>query len=476
MVGTNTTNDPKRGSNASNAAEADLSAEVCFPAGVTIEPIEVPFEALIALKNGTLWARQGTHSAYEFKLTLDDVQPGQTKEKLIALAAEMNEQFPSKPNYPSCGFRVDLTDHYGIRHSELRTHLKDEGLNDGDLSIEQLRRLYGRFRAPPQGDLPNFQEADSVEFTCSSLLLDSTNRHRYEKFNHNGEERVSHEAFLSNLGLVEVPNDVVRVIAAMFRLARGFPVNETEMGTALDPGDMFEGKRVRTKQGTYEGSVGSYREGIRRGDEFDIALGHIGSVGGRPAVSSRGLRPIEVSAGTDRSERASLSVPGVATDTGHSFKQVHAPDGTAAIELKISGANGELVTCLLSKGAIGKRYDDLADYGRNELKGAVLLSIREVRAVVERLYDAIRGLRYDGYGLQTRDKDLLLAWSILSYGVRRDEVIIGGGLSTTQFRTGGDECVVDGWSVCSDSHVHWVLDLDWDYPAAFRVPSGEDKE
>jgi hypothetical protein len=38
------------------------------------------------------------------------------------------------------------------------------------------------------------------------------------------------------------------------------------------------------------------------------------------------------------------------------FKQITAPDDTAAIEVKITRPNEEEVTCLLSEGARGKRY------------------------------------------------------------------------------------------------------------------------
>ena len=217
--------------------EAPLTALPAAPA-LTNE-----FTQLVALTNGTLEARVGTHSAYEFRLTLKDVQPGQTQAKLEALVADMNSRFEKMPNYPSCGFKVYLSQN---------------------------------------GDLPNYEKAGSVVFTCSSLIQGSTSRHREKTITLDGQERISQEALLSAHGLVQVPNDVVRAVAGMYRLAHGFPDSAAKIGKEHDQGDVFEGKVARTKRGI-SGSAASDQSGVYGGywDVDDRAYGDVGVVGGR---------------------------------------------------------------------------------------------------------------------------------------------------------------------------------------------------
>jgi hypothetical protein len=118
---------------------------------------------------------------------------------------------------------------------------------------------------------------------------------------------------------------------------------------------------------------------------------------------------------------------GIKTAT-HGFKQVTAPDGTAAIEVKITRPTGEDVTCLLSEGARGKWYGDLADYGKDKLQGATLLTHADFQAVVESLYKAINDQKVANDALQTDDAALKQAYQIVTEGVRRD-----GGFSWAEF-------------------------------------------
>jgi hypothetical protein len=104
----------------------------------------------------------------------------------------------------------------------------------------------------------------------------------------------------------------------------------------------------------------------------------------------------------------------------HGFKQVTAPDGIAAIEVKITRPTGEEVTCLLSEGAKGILYSKLADYGKNQLTGASLLTQDDFEAVVTSLFNAIKGLKVVNKVLQTRDEALKQAYTIVTEGVRRD--------------------------------------------------------
>ena len=201
------------------------------------------YQVFADLANGTLEVRQGTHSAYECRLTLKAVEPGKTQEKLEALVQEMNAMFLSLANYPMRGWKVYLSGNQ---------------------------------------DLPNYAEAGDIVITMTSLITDSTNRHRSQTVSINGEERISQEALLTKLGLDQVNNDFARAMAGMFRLKRGFPASREEIGTELDLGDLFEGRWVRTKMGSDSGSVKSYRDWL--GGSLTNAHGQprasIGVVGG----------------------------------------------------------------------------------------------------------------------------------------------------------------------------------------------------
>jgi hypothetical protein len=201
------------------------------------------FEQLVELANGTLEARPGRHSKFEFRLTLKDVQPGQTQEKLEALVAEMNALFPAMKNYPSCGFQVYLS---------------------------------------KNGDLPNYKEAGNVVFTCSSLIDDSTNRYWDQTIAFNGEKIISQQALLARHGLVEQPIDVIRAMAGMLRSKEGFPEKQGEIGTKSDRGDMFDGMIARSKKGSSSGSAASCQLGVNDSywGDVDVARDDVGVVGG----------------------------------------------------------------------------------------------------------------------------------------------------------------------------------------------------
>ena len=156
----------------------------------------------------------------------------------------MNARFEKMPNYPSCGFKVYL--------SENR-------------------------------DLPNYEKVGNVVFTCSSLIQGSTSRHREKTITLDGEERISQEALLSAHGLVQVPNDVVRAVAGMYRLAHGFPDSPAVIGKEHDKGDVFKGKVARTKRGSSFGAAASFPYGVddsywSRDDRADVRVGVVGGL------------------------------------------------------------------------------------------------------------------------------------------------------------------------------------------------------
>jgi len=157
---------------------------------------------------------------------------------------------------------------------------------------------------------------------------------------------------------------------------------------------------------------------------------------------------------------------GIKTAT-HGFKQGTAPDDTAAIEVKIRRPTGEEVTCLFSEEARGKLYEQLATYGKNDLKGATLLTHDDFKAVVDSLYNAIRGYKVVKYALQTEDQALQQAYKIVTDGVRRD-----GGFSWAAFALDDGGAVVDR----SVSVGGFLIDSYYrNHCAAFVCPPAESK-
>jgi hypothetical protein len=118
-------------------------------------------------------------------------------------------------------------------------------------------------------------------------------------------------------------------------------------------------------------------------------------------------------AGSEQIGKSSSEIEQGIKTASHGFKQV-----TAAIEVKITRPTGEEVTILLSEGARGKLYRELADYGKNELKGATLLTREDFEAVVYSLFEAIKGLKVVKGALQTKDAALKQAYNIVKDGVR----------------------------------------------------------
>ena len=124
-------------------------------------------------------------------------------------------------------------------------------------------------------------------------------------------------------------------------------------------------------------------------------------------------------AGSEQLGRASSEIVQGIETASHGFKQVTAPDGTAGIEVTITRPNGEEVKILLSEGAIGKLHRELADYGNKELNGATPLPREDFEAVVDRLFQAIQGLKVVDGVLGTNDAVLQRAYEIVTAGVRR---------------------------------------------------------
>jgi hypothetical protein len=212
------------------------------------------FRTLLTLNNGIFAARQGLNSTYEFQLTLTDVEPGATQKKLELLVTEMNAQFPNMKNYQCTKLRPETG--FQVRLSSIR-------------------------------DLPTYDERGDITFTCSSMLNDSTNRHRSKDITSGSESRISQEAFLRHLRLEEQPNNIVKVMGGLWWLAQGefpTPYETIGFGNRGDPRDPFEGGAVRTHKGQYSGDAVTHPYGI--GSRFYVDTGHadpsVGIVGGPP--------------------------------------------------------------------------------------------------------------------------------------------------------------------------------------------------
>jgi hypothetical protein len=208
------------------------------------------FKTVLNLKHGSLALRLGKDSALEWCLTYKDVEPGKMQEKVQAFAAELNKELskmvaalPYKDKMPN-GWRVYLAD---------------------------------------KCELPEVSERKNVMVFSTTLIKDSFNRHRSETTTFNGDDRLSMDQFLNRRGQTWVKNHHVRLAIAAFRVFAGFPKQYFVLATVKDPGDLCEGKFVRTDiQGSYSGSAASCQRGVHDygwldGDRADA---HVGVVGG----------------------------------------------------------------------------------------------------------------------------------------------------------------------------------------------------
>jgi hypothetical protein len=116
---------------------------------------------------------------------------------------------------------------------------------------------------------------------------------------------------------------------------------------------------------------------------------------------------------------AGVAASNTVENATHGFSIVQDADGNDAVKFSKAREDGTIATYLLPAGAKGVSGDDLAQYGKEKLKGAELKPHSELVKFVEQdLNPAIKGLlEIDGV-LQTKDKALKLAYSLLRLGVR----------------------------------------------------------
>jgi hypothetical protein len=231
-----------------------LSSQAVRDANLTKEE----FKTVLDLGHGSLALRLGNDSALEWCLTYRDVEPGKMQEKVQAFAAELNERLaemvaalPYKDKMPR-GWKVYLAD---------------------------------------MCELPEVSKKRNVMVFATTLIEDSFNRHRSEATTIDGKDRPSMDDFLNKRGQTWVKNHHVLLCNACFRCAAGFPEDFDVLATDKDPGDLYQGKIVRTDiEGSSYGSAASYPHGVHvfiwlGGDRAD---GRVGVVGGlSPELKNR---------------------------------------------------------------------------------------------------------------------------------------------------------------------------------------------
>ncbi len=173
-------------------------------------------------------------------------------------------------------------------------------------------------------------------------------------------------------------------------------------------------------------------------------------------------------------DQQSLVIPQVVAEENtvsiadHGFKLVTLADGKPGIEATITRPDGSQVTIQLCEGARGEWYVALEEYGKNNLKGATLISHEDFVAVVDSLLKAIKGFTVPDGVLQTEDEALKKAYQIVTEGVRRD-----GGFSWAVFEF-DDKGGVSGRRVSGDVS-YWGDDVYRFNCAAFVSLPAESK-
>jgi|GEM_PF-2362802 len=161
-----------------------------------------------------------------------------------------------------------------------------------------------------------------------------------------------------------------------------------------------------------------------------------------------------VSLATGKKMNSVLSAEVAASNTvskaEHGFKLVPLADGQPGIEATIIRPDGNQVTIQLCEGARGQGQAGLEQYGKNNLKGAPLISREDFVAVVDSLLKAIKGFTVPDGALQTEEKALKKAYQIVTEGVWRD-----GGFSWAEFDEFDDKGGVSGRRVFGFSVHSW---------------------
>jgi hypothetical protein len=132
-------------------------------------------------------------------------------------------------------------------------------------------------------ELPEVSKKRNVMVFATTLIEVSFNRHRSEATTIDGKDRRSMDDFLNKRGQTWVKNHHVLLCNACFRCAAGFPEDFDVLATDKDPGDLYQGKIVRTDiEGSSSGSAASYLHGVRAfsWNVGAYARGDVGVVGG----------------------------------------------------------------------------------------------------------------------------------------------------------------------------------------------------
>jgi hypothetical protein len=206
------------------------------------------FKKVVDLEHGSLSLRLGNDSALEWSLTYRNVEPGKMQEKVQALAAELNAKLAQMVA--------------ALPYSDRMTR---------GWKVSLAERC----------SLPEVTEKQHVRVACTTLIDNSLNRHRLRTQQVNSESRISHSEFLKDRDQTWIDNHSQRLAIAFFRFFAGFPASYDHIGTVWDPGDLAEGKVIRTDiEGASSGTATSFPNGVRGyrclDHAHDIRVGVVG--------------------------------------------------------------------------------------------------------------------------------------------------------------------------------------------------------
>jgi len=191
--------------------------------------VEHPFELVYDSAVCSLEARPGSIGLYEVRFTLKAPRDGKKlsfSDAVDQCADVLNQEMRKLPHWP-----VEYDHKIHMSHNWLPTTPLEE---------------------------------DWV-LTYTPVVIDSGSRARTGL-----DPNMSHEGLLKKLGCTFVEwADIHRLACGAWRIYRGFPNDSTVIGTSRDPGDLMEGKIIRTAKGTESGSSVCYRMGIGSADWAD---------------------------------------------------------------------------------------------------------------------------------------------------------------------------------------------------------------
>ncbi len=139
----------------------------------------------------------------------------------------------------------------------------------------------------------------------------------------------------------------------------------------------------------------------------------------------------------DNALSAGVAYANTVKNPRHGFSIVRDGAGNRAVKFSEERSDGAILTYWLSEGARKVSSDDHARYGKRNLEDAEIWSTATFKYMVDvHLKEAIRGLSEEEGKLQTSDKALKLAFSLVTRGVRTGEANAKVSLSKSRSSSG----------------------------------------